>query len=167
MIRLLTGLFPLPQAAARRCRPGSPASTRRGDGAGAGHRRFLPRDRPEQCHRRRVQRRRPAAGRVHLAVRAGGDAASAEQGRRTLVGLFEAIADALLVIIGWVLWIAPLGVFALAFTVGASAGGAAFAGARSIISSWSRRIGVLVTLAGYPIAILAGRLGARRPSPGR
>ena len=58
--------------------------------------------------------------------------ASTSQRRRSLVGLFEAIADALLVIIGWVLWIAPLGVFALAFTVGASAGGAAFAGARPL-----------------------------------
>ncbi len=32
--------------------------------------------------------------------------------RRTLIGLFEGIADALLIIIGWVLWIAPLGVLA-------------------------------------------------------
>ncbi len=51
-----------------------------------------------------------------------------ERPARPLIGLFEAISDALLVIIGWVLWIAPLGVFALAFSVGASAGGAAFAG---------------------------------------
>ena len=78
-----------------------------------------------------------------------------QQGRRTLVGLFEAIADALLVVIGWVLWIAPLGVFALAFSVGASAGGAAFAGVLHYIVLVSA-IGLAVTLAGYPIAVLAG-----------
>ncbi len=80
------------------------------------------------------------------------------QGRRSLVGLFEAISDTLLVIIGWVLWIAPLGVFALSFSVGASAGGAAFAGVLHYILLVSA-IGVLVTLAGYPIAVLAGGLG--------
>ncbi len=80
-----------------------------------------------------------------------------QQGRRSLVGLFEAISDALLVIIGWVLWIAPIGVFALSFTVGASAGGAAFAGVLHYIVLISA-IGVLVTLAGYPVAVIAGRI---------
>jgi Na+/H+-dicarboxylate symporter len=41
-----------------------------------------------------------------------------EASRRSVVSLIEAIAEALLVIIGWVLSIAPLGVFAHAFTVG-------------------------------------------------
>lgn len=77
--------------------------------------------------------------------------------RQTLVELFEAIADTLLVVIGWVLLIAPLGVFALAFTVGASAGGAAFAGVLHYIVLVSL-LGILVTLAGYPIAILGGRI---------
>jgi Na+/H+-dicarboxylate symporter len=82
-----------------------------------------------------------------------------QQARRSLVGLFEAIADTLLVIIGWVLWIAPLGVLALSFTVGASAGGAAFAGVLHYIVLVSA-IGLAVTLAGYPIGILAGGIGA-------
>jgi Na+/H+-dicarboxylate symporter len=81
-----------------------------------------------------------------------------EQGRRSLVGFFEAVGDALLIVIGWVLWIAPLGVFALAFTVGASAGGAAFAALGHYIVLISA-IGVLVTLAGYPLAAIAGRVG--------
>jgi Na+/H+-dicarboxylate symporter len=84
-----------------------------------------------------------------------------QQGRRSLVGLFEAISDTLLVIIGWAPWIAPLAVFALSFTVGASAGGAAFAGVLHYIVLISA-IGVGVTLAGYPIAILAGRIGIGR-----
>jgi Na+/H+-dicarboxylate symporter len=81
-----------------------------------------------------------------------------EAGRRTVVGLFEAIGDALLVIIAWVLWIAPLGVFALAFTVGSAAGGSAFAGLGHYVVLISL-IGVLVTVAGYPLAIVAGRIG--------
>jgi Na+/H+-dicarboxylate symporter len=64
----------------------------------------------------------------------------------------------LLVIIGWVLWIAPLGVFALSFTVGASAGTAAFAGVLHYIVLVSA-VGVAVLLMGYPIAVIAGRLG--------
>ncbi|MEO6256336.1 MAG: cation:dicarboxylase symporter family transporter [Sphingomicrobium sp.] len=76
--------------------------------------------------------------------------------RRLLVGFFEAVSDTLLLVIGWVLWIAPLGVFALASTVGASAGGAAFAALAHYIVLISV-IGVLVTLAGYPLAAFAGR----------
>lgn len=85
--------------------------------------------------------------------------------RRTLVGIFQAVADALLIIIGWVLWIAPLGVFALAFSVGASAGGAAFAGLGHYILVIST-IGVLVTLWAYPLALIWGRIGLGRFSKG-
>ena len=76
-------------------------------------------------------------------------------GRRSIVGFFEAIGDALLVIIDWVLWIAPLGVLALAFTVGSAAGGAAFAGLGHYVVLISV-VGILVTLAGYPLAVIAG-----------
>ena len=82
-----------------------------------------------------------------------------DQARRSIVGLFEAIGDALLVIIGWVLWIAPLGVFALAYTVGAAAGGSAFAGLGHYVVLVSA-VGILVTLVGYPLAILLGRVRA-------
>jgi Na+/H+-dicarboxylate symporter len=80
-----------------------------------------------------------------------------QDGRRSVVALFEAIGDALLVVIGWVLWIAPIGVFALAFTVGSAAGGAAFAGLGHYVVLISA-VGILVTLAGYPIGIVAGRI---------
>ena len=79
----------------------------------------------------------------------------AAEGRRLVVGLFDAVAEALLVVIGWVLAIAPLGVFALAFTVGAAAGGAAFAGLGHYVVVISV-IGIFVTLAAYPLAALAG-----------
>ncbi len=77
--------------------------------------------------------------------------------RRSLVALFEAISDTLLVIIGWVLWIAPIGVFALSFTFGAGAGAAAFAGVLHYIVLVSA-VGLVVTLTGYPIAMVAGRM---------
>jgi proton glutamate symport protein len=56
-----------------------------------------------------------------------------------------------------VLAIAPLGVFALAFTVGSAAGGAAFAGLGHYVAIISV-IGILVTLAAYPLAAITGRV---------
>jgi len=84
-----------------------------------------------------------------------------DQQRKTLVGFFEGISDALLVVIGWVLAIAPIGVLALAFGLGATAGGGAFAALGYYILLVSG-IGVIVTLATYPVAVLAGglKLGA-------
>jgi Na+/H+-dicarboxylate symporter len=78
-----------------------------------------------------------------------------EQRRRALVGLFEAVADALLVVIGWVLAIAPIGVLALAFGLGASAGGGAFAALAYYIVLVAS-IGLIVTWAAYPVAVLLG-----------
>jgi Na+/H+-dicarboxylate symporter len=77
--------------------------------------------------------------------------------RRAVVELFDAIGEALLVVIAWVLAVAPIGVFALAFTVGATAGGAAFTGLGHYVVIISA-IGVLVTLAAYPLAAIAGRI---------
>jgi Na+/H+-dicarboxylate symporter len=85
----------------------------------------------------------------------------AEARRRVLVNVFEAIGDALLVIITWVLWLAPLGVLALAYTVGSAAGSAAFAGLGHYIVLISF-IGILVTLAAYPLAILVARIPSGR-----
>ena len=89
----------------------------------------------------------------------------ATAGRRAVVNLFDAIAEALLVMIGWVLAVAPIGVFALAFTVGSTAGGAAFAGLGHYVLIISA-IGVLVTLAAYPLAAIAGNVGMRLFSRG-
>jgi Na+/H+-dicarboxylate symporter len=83
--------------------------------------------------------------------------AISEAGRQAVVTLFEATGDALLVIIAWVLLVAPLGVFALAFTVGSAAGGSAFAGLGHYVVLISV-VGVLVTLAAYPLAMIAGRV---------
>jgi Na+/H+-dicarboxylate symporter len=45
--------------------------------------------------------------------------------QRLLTGLFRAVAQAMLLIVHWVLWLAPLGIAALAFGVGARAGAGA------------------------------------------
>ncbi|MGN6058741.1 MAG: dicarboxylate/amino acid:cation symporter [Sphingomicrobium sp.] len=87
--------------------------------------------------------------------------AISEAGRSLMVSFFEAVGDAFLVIIGWVLWIAPLGVLALAFTVGSAAGGSAFAGLTHYVVVISV-IGVLVTLAAYPMVMSLGGIGMGR-----
>ena len=79
------------------------------------------------------------------------------QRRRSLVAFFEAVGDALLVVIGWVLWVAPLGVFALAFTLGASAGTAALGAVVHYVLLVSA-LGLVMLLAGYVIAVTAGGL---------
>jgi Na+/H+-dicarboxylate symporter len=85
----------------------------------------------------------------------------ADPGRRSIVGLFEAIGDAVLVIIDWVLWVAPLGVLALAFNVGAAAGSSAFTGLAHYVVVISV-VGILVTLAAYPLAVVSGRVSLGR-----
>ncbi len=80
----------------------------------------------------------------------------AEQ-RQRLVDLFEALRDTMLVMIGWILWIGPLGVFALAFTVGAQAGVSAFGALIHYILIVSS-VGVMILLLGYPVAMLGGRV---------
>lgn len=82
-------------------------------------------------------------------------------GSRTLLtGVFQAIADAMLIMIGWVLWLAPLGVFALAYVVGAKAGTAAF-GALVHYVAIVAGAGALVSLLAYPVAVLVGRIRLR------
>ena len=74
------------------------------------------------------------------------------EGRRSLAAFFKAIQDAMLVVVGWVLWLAPIGVFGLAFAVGAGAGGAAFGAVLHYVVLVSL-VGILVTLAAYAVAL--------------
>jgi proton glutamate symport protein len=71
--------------------------------------------------------------------------------RERLVGFFQAIADTMLVVIGWVLWIGPIGVFALAYVVGARAGGEAFGALLHYVLVVSA-VGIVVWLAAWPLA---------------
>jgi Na+/H+-dicarboxylate symporter len=157
LIQLLTGLFPLPQAAAQALQAGlagldQSAAQPQMPGMADFFRGVVPDNVIAAASNGDVL---PLV--VFAILFALATMRIAAPARRSLVGLFEAIADTLLVIIGWVLWIAPLGVFALSFTVGASAGTAAFAGVLHYIVLVSV-IGLAVTLMGYPIAVLAGRV---------
>ena len=72
--------------------------------------------------------------------------------QRTVASFFQAIEKAMLVLIGWVLKLAPFGVFGLAFAVGAGAGAAAFGAVLHYVLLASV-MGILVMLAGYGIAV--------------
>ncbi|HVF37319.1 MAG TPA: cation:dicarboxylase symporter family transporter [Sphingomicrobium sp.] len=78
------------------------------------------------------------------------------EGRQSIGGFFRAVQDAMLVVVGWVLWLAPVGVLGLAFAVGAGAGGAAFGAILHYIVLVSA-IGIVVTLVAYLVAISFAR----------
>ena len=81
--------------------------------------------------------------------------------RKTLVSFFQAIADTMLVVIGWVLWIGPVGVLALAYVVGARAGATAF-GALLHYVLIVTAVGVVIWLAAWPLAMIGARIGPIR-----
>ena len=78
--------------------------------------------------------------------------------RKSITGLFDAIADAMVIIINWVLAIAPIGVFALAFVVGAKAGTAALGALAHYVFILSA-LGVVIWLASFVLAVLGARRG--------
>lgn len=85
----------------------------------------------------------------------------ADEPRRLLAVLFEALAGAMMVVIGWVLTLAPIGVFALGLALGVRSGGAAL-GALAHYIVLVTVVGTVVMIAGYAIATGLGRqrLGA-------
>jgi len=84
-----------------------------------------------------------------------------EKPRATLIGFFKAIADTMLIIVNWVLWIGPLGVFALAFVVGARAGGPAFHALIHYVLIVTA-VGAVIWLAAWPLALIGARIGPLR-----
>lgn len=84
-----------------------------------------------------------------------------ERLRDLLVRLFTAVRDTMLVVIGWVLWVGPIGVFALALVVGARAGGGAFHALVHYILTVAG-VGLVVTLCAYPMAMIGGRVSLPR-----
>lgn len=81
---------------------------------------------------------------------------------RTLVtGFFQGIAAAMLVLVRWILWLAPLGVFALSITLGASTGFGLAATLLSFVALVAATCAVLV--AGlYTLAVLGGHVALGR-----
>jgi Na+/H+-dicarboxylate symporter len=80
-----------------------------------------------------------------------------EEQRRQLTGFFAAVADAMIIVIHWVLWLAPLGVFGLAYVVGARAGAASFGALLHYIVLVSG-VGIVIWLLAYPLAMIGGRV---------
>ena len=76
--------------------------------------------------------------------------------RDALATLFAALAGAMLVVIGWVLALAPVGVLALSLTVAAKSGSAAV-GALAHYIVVVTASGTVVWLAAYPFAALVAR----------
>lgn len=78
--------------------------------------------------------------------------------RMPVQGFFGATGDAMIILIGWVLALAPAGVFALGLVVGARAGGAAF-GALAHYVLIVVSVGSVVWFAAFAIAGLGARIG--------
>ena len=87
------------------------------------------------------------------------------QRRARMVEFFQTLADTMIVIVQWVLWAAPLGVFALILAVCARAGS-------SVLSALGWYIALLctmyiaVTLLLYPVAVIFGGERLRRFAAG-
>lgn len=77
--------------------------------------------------------------------------------RAPLLGFFQAVAETMLTIVKWVLWAAPLGVFALAINVGLQGGVAAAGGITQYVIMMCG-IGILITLAAYLAVALFSRV---------
>ncbi|ODT86972.1 cation:dicarboxylase symporter family transporter [Phenylobacterium sp. SCN 70-31] len=80
---------------------------------------------------------------------------------RTLLEVFQALGDAMIVIVRWVLLAAPLGVFALALGVGlrAGAGVAGVLGQYIVVASAA---GLAVSILAYLLAVTVGRVPLTR-----
>ncbi len=82
-----------------------------------------------------------------------------EKPRATLISFFKAVADTMLVIVNWVLWIGPVGVFASAFVVGACA--RAFHALIHYVLIVTT-VGAVIWLSAWPLALIGARIGPLR-----
>lgn len=84
----------------------------------------------------------------------------APQQRETLSGFFRAVGDAMLIVIHWVLALAPIGVFALGYALAIKAGAAAFGGLIHYVLIISA-IGFCCVIAAFAMAIFLGRVSPK------
>lgn len=82
----------------------------------------------------------------------------ADAQRRSLATFFEAVANAMLVVIGWVLMAAPIGVFCLSLSVAAQSGTSAI-GALAHYVLVVTSAGTVIFLAAYGVAVFGARRG--------
>src|SRR5690606_27785236 len=85
--------------------------------------------------------------------------------RAALLGLCQGLADTMVVIVHWVLWAAPLGVFALVLVVCATAGAGVLGALVGYIALLCGMY-LAVTLLLYPVAVLFGGESLRRFAAG-
>ena len=78
--------------------------------------------------------------------------------RRVVVGFFQGVSEAMLTLVGWVLRLTPIGVFALAVPLGARMGIAAAGALVSYIVLLSLVSGGFILVVLYPAAILIGKV---------
>lgn len=83
-----------------------------------------------------------------------------QDGRDALLRFFRGLGDAMLVLVGWVIWLAPAGVFALMLSLGAH-GGAGFVGAMGFYIAAYSVACVLFVLLLYPAVAMFARLPMR------
>jgi Na+/H+-dicarboxylate symporter len=80
--------------------------------------------------------------------------------RASAVGLFQAVADAMLVMVGWLFRLAPLGVFALALALAVRLGFGASRAIATFVILFSALL-FAFTIALYPVAAMLGRVSLR------
>lgn len=80
-----------------------------------------------------------------------------EAKRTTIADFFAAISDTMLILINWILALAPAGVFALALVVGAKAGAEAFGALVHYVLIVSS-VGAVVWIASFVLAAIGGRM---------
>src|ERR1019366_6001839 len=81
--------------------------------------------------------------------------------RETLLGFFRALRDAMLVLVHWIVALAPIGVFALLLPLAAH-GGAGLAGAVGFYIVAYSILHIAFVLLLYPVAVIAGRVPLRQ-----
>lgn len=77
--------------------------------------------------------------------------------RKPVVDFFSSVGDAMLIVIGWVLRVAPIGVFSLAFVAGGAAGTGLFAGVIRFVVLYVV-VGLIILAISYIVAVAAARL---------
>lgn len=85
----------------------------------------------------------------------------AAERRSAVIDVCRGISDALLVVVGWVIALAPIGVLALAFALGARLGGSSVGALARYIATLSMVL-IVFTILLYPVVVLIGRVPFRR-----
>jgi Na+/H+-dicarboxylate symporter len=93
---------------------------------------------------------------IFIALLAAATTRLSDRHRVALTTLFEALMAAMLVLVGWVLKLAPIGVFALGLTLAASSGASALGALAHYIALVSS-VGLAMLVLAYPLALVVGR----------